>query len=86
MEAVRWLRESGLAVSQEDAASAPELGADAVLVVTAGESRARFAVELKRRTPYPNELAGLSPVHEMLSRLGEPLLVVLSCPSRWGLR
>jgi hypothetical protein len=75
MEAVRWLQESGLAVKQQDAAPVPGPAADAVLVVAAGGSSARFAVELKQRAPYPNELVGLGRVREKLSRLGEPLLV-----------
>ncbi|MHB8670962.1 MAG: hypothetical protein ACYDAD_10480, partial [Acidimicrobiales bacterium] len=36
----------------------------------------RFALEEKARTPYPNELSGLAPLQEALSRLGQPLLVV----------
>jgi hypothetical protein len=75
MEAVRWLQESGLAVRQQDAAPVPGRGADTVLVVAAGDSSARFAVDLRQRAPYPNELAGLGRLRETLSRLGEPLLI-----------
>jgi DNA-binding transcriptional ArsR family regulator len=75
MEAVRWLQGSGLAVRQQDAAPVPGRGAETVLVVAAGNSSARFAVDLRQRAPYPNELAGLGRLRETLSRLGEPLLI-----------
>jgi hypothetical protein len=84
MEAVRWLQESGLAVEQLEAALVGDAHADAVLVVTAGDSRARFAVGLKPRAPYPNELAHLRQLREGLSRLGEPLLVVPFVPEALG--
>ena len=54
MEAVRWLLDSGLVVEQQDVVAVPDARADAVLVVTGGDSSARFAVELKQRAPYPN--------------------------------
>jgi hypothetical protein len=84
MEAVRWLQESGLAVEQLGAAPEGDAHADAVLVVTGGDRSARFAVELKQRAPYPNELAHLQPLRERLSRLGEPLLVVPFVPEPLG--
>jgi hypothetical protein len=54
----------------------PGADADAVLVVAAGGTSARFAVEVRQRAPYPNELAGLARLRAMLLQLGEPLLVV----------
>jgi DNA-binding transcriptional ArsR family regulator len=84
MEAVRWLLDSGLVVEQQDVVAVPDTRADAVLVVTGGDSSARFAVELKQRAPYPNELADLGRVRESLSGLGEPLLVVPFVPEPLG--
>jgi DNA-binding transcriptional ArsR family regulator len=75
MDAVRWLRESGVTVEQHDEQVA---GGDAGLVldVFAGGARARFVVEEKGRAPYPNELAGLGRSQELLAGRGTPLLVV----------
>jgi DNA-binding transcriptional ArsR family regulator len=75
MSTVQWLRESGLAVQQSEPGLAGDARADAVLEVAAGDQSARFAVEVKQRAPYPNELEGLGRVRETLSRLGQPLLV-----------
>lgn len=85
MEAVRWLQESGLTVEQLEPALAGDADADAVFVVTGGDRSARFAVELKQRAPYPNELAHLRELRERLSRLGEPLLVVPFVPEALGI-
>ncbi len=84
MEAVRWLQESGLAVEQRQASPEGHAYADAVLVVAGGERSARFAVGLRQRAPYPNELARLQQLQEALSRLGEPLLVVPFVPEALG--
>jgi DNA-binding transcriptional ArsR family regulator len=75
MEVVRWLRESGLDVEQQQVEATAGEGADAVLVVAGVGDRARFAVQMRRRAPYPNELADLSKLRESASRMGEPLLV-----------
>jgi hypothetical protein len=64
MDAVRWLQDSGLTVKQLEPALVGDAHADAVLVVTGGDRSARFAVELKQRAPYPNELAHLRQVWE----------------------
>jgi len=75
MNTVQWLRESGLAVQQLEPGLAGGARADAVLEVAAGGQHARFAVEVKQRAPYPNELERLGRLRETLSRLGQPLLV-----------
>jgi hypothetical protein len=76
MDAVQWLRESGLAVKQSDASLPGDADADTVLEVAAGGRSARFAVEVKQRAPYPNELDRLGRLRKKLARLGEPLLVM----------
>src|ERR1017187_7405601 len=75
MEVVRWLRESGLDVEQHQVGASAGEGADAVLVVAGVGDRARFAVQMRRRAPYPNELAYLGKLRESASWMGEPLLV-----------
>jgi hypothetical protein len=75
MEAVRWLRESGVAVAEREIARQGGAAADAVLDVTLGDHSARFAVELRQRAPYPNELGHLRQLRKALSQWGEPLLV-----------
>jgi DNA-binding transcriptional ArsR family regulator len=49
---------------------------DAVLDLTLGKVRATFAVEEKRRAPYPNELTRLQPTQKSLAGVGTPMLVV----------
>ncbi|MGI8633494.1 MAG: hypothetical protein ACR2NA_13250 [Solirubrobacterales bacterium] len=49
---------------------------DAILDLTLGKVRARFAVEEKRRAPYPNELPKLHAVRKSLAEVGAPMLVV----------
>jgi len=80
MEVVGWLRESGLDVEQQQVGATAGEGtdpirSDAVLVVAGVGDRARFAVQVRRRAPYPNELADLSKLRESASWMGEPLLV-----------
>jgi hypothetical protein len=75
MEAVRWLRESGLKVEDRASADEADAGLDAVLDVAADGHSTRFAVQVKRRAPYPHEMEGLErPWHELAGR-GHPLLV-----------
>jgi len=73
MDAVRALRnaEVGVVVVQ----STDDAGIDAVLKVSAGSARSRFAVEVKGRAPYPNELSHLAAQRERIARHGEPMLV-----------
>ncbi|MHB1873422.1 MAG: hypothetical protein ACYCPF_01005 [Streptosporangiaceae bacterium] len=73
MSAVQWLRESGLAVEDHGAAGSV---ADSVLDVMADDRRARFAVLLKRRAPYPHEVERLERTRRELAGRGCPLLVV----------
>jgi hypothetical protein len=75
LEAVRWLRESGVTVEQDNERGA-SLDIGLVLDVLAGGGRTRFAVELKGRAPYPNELAGLERSQQALAGRGTPLLIV----------
>jgi len=86
MEMVRWLRESGLDVEQEqEQVQAPaDASADTVLVVAGGGHSARFAVRMKQRAPYPNELAGLGKIRQSTSRVGVPLLVAPFVPEPVG--
>jgi hypothetical protein len=76
MDAVRWLRGSGLTVDYMDGAEKASAPVDAVLDVLASGRRARFAVEEKKRAPYPNELGRLGLAQEELARHGQPLLVM----------
>ena len=75
MNTVQWLRESGLAVKQSEASIPSDAHADTVLEVAAGGQGARFAVEVRQRAPYPNELERLGRLRKTLARLGEPMLV-----------
>jgi hypothetical protein len=83
MEAVRWLQESGLTVEQREAALG-DAEANVILVVAGGDRTAWFAVELRQRAPYPNELAHLRRSRKALSRLGAPLLVAPFVPEALG--
>lgn len=73
MSAVQWLRESGLVVEDHGAAGSV---ADSVLDVMADDRRARFAVWLKLRAPYPHEVERLERTRRELAGRGCPLLVV----------
>jgi hypothetical protein len=76
IEALSWLRESGVTVEQHHAASELDAHVDAVLDVSVDDRKVRFVVEAKRRTPYPHELDRLQPAWWKLRRVGQPLLVV----------
>jgi hypothetical protein len=52
---------------------------DAMLDLALGNVRATFAVEGRRRAPYPNELAKLQPIQKSLAGIGTPMLVVPLC-------
>lgn len=54
--------------------------ADALVDVDAGGKLVRFAVEEKRRAPYPNELPGLEQRRHTLEQFGRPLLVAPFIP------
>src|SRR5215471_7058198 len=74
MEAVRWLRESGLRVEDYAAANRADAGVDAILDVAADGRSTRFAVQVKRRAPYPHEVDLLEPSWRELARQGRPLM------------
>lgn len=76
MDALRWLRESGVAA--ELVASPSQQGdvrLGAALDLAAGNATTRFAVEEKRRAPYPSELVDLNERHHALASGGHPLLI-----------
>jgi hypothetical protein len=83
LEAIRWLRDSGVAVEQD---GGDGTGGDASLLlsVLAGGGRIRFAVEEKGRAPYPNELPGLGRSRQELAGRGTPLLIVPFVPEALG--
>jgi hypothetical protein len=75
MEAVRWLRQSGLRVKDHAAADRADAGVDAILDVAEDGRSTRFAVQVKRRAPYPHEVDRLEPSWRVLARQGRPLMV-----------
>lgn len=75
MEAVRWLRESGLNVEDRTAVNDAGAGADAVLDVAADGPSTRFVVQVKRRAPYPHEVERLERSRRELAGQGHPLMV-----------
>jgi DNA-binding transcriptional ArsR family regulator len=74
MEAVRWLRESGLKV-EDRTAEAADAGVDAILDVAADGHVARFAVQVKGRAPYPHEVERLQRSRRELAKFGHPMMV-----------
>jgi hypothetical protein len=76
MEVMGSLRNSGVVVEHHDMPTDARDHADEVLDVLADGRRARFALEMKKRAPYPGELQRRQVSWERLSRLGHPLLVV----------
>lgn len=85
MDVLRWLRKADVVVTRVDEPSAGgELQSDTVLDVKAGDAGARFVIEERRRTPYPNELSRLQGRYHDLSRAGHPLLVVPFVPEALG--
>jgi DNA-binding transcriptional ArsR family regulator len=74
MDAVRWLRESGLEVEDVTSASGTDAGIDAILDVAADGRSARFAVQVKSRAPYPHELEWLEQPRRQLAGRGHPLI------------
>jgi hypothetical protein len=75
MDAVRWLRESGLTVEDLTPADGTDAGVDAILEVETGDRGARFAVQAKSRAPYPHELERLKQSWHGLAARGHPLIV-----------
>ena len=60
MEAVRWLRESGLKVEDSTAADEADAGADAVLDVAADGHSTRFAVQVSGGRRIRTRWSGLN--------------------------
>jgi hypothetical protein len=77
MDAVRWLRESGLIVEDlTTTTGAADAGVDAIIDVTVGDQRTRFAVQVKSRGPYPHEVERLQRSWRELELRGHPLIIV----------
>lgn len=72
MDVTQSLREAGFTAR---ALSGKDNGVDALLEVDDGERQWTFAVETKRRAPYPNEVEDLKSRYLELQALGAPLLV-----------
>jgi hypothetical protein len=74
MDAVRWLRESGLKV-EDHTAEAVDVDVDAVLDVVADGHNVRFAVQVRGRAPYPHEVEDLERSRHELAERGHPLMI-----------
>jgi len=74
MDAVRWLRDSGLKVEDLTPADGADAGVDAILDVAVGDRSARFAVRAKSRAPYPHEVERLQRSWHDLDLHGHPLI------------
>jgi len=72
MDVTQSLREAGFTART---LPGEDNGIDALLEVGDGERQWTFAVETKRRAPYPNEVEDLKSRYLELEALGEPLLV-----------
>lgn len=75
MDAVRWLRESGLKVEDISPAGGVDIGVDSILDVAVGDRSARFSVQAKSRAPYPHEVERLQRSRHELTRYGHPLMI-----------
>lgn len=75
MDAVRWLRESGLKVEDRTTADETDTSVDAVLDVASDGHGTRFAVQVKGRAPYPHEVERLERSWRELAGRGLPLMV-----------
>lgn len=75
MDAVRWLRESGVTVEDLSPASSVDVGVDSILDVTVGDRSARFSVQVKSRAPYPHEVERLRRSWHGLEQYGHPLII-----------
>lgn len=77
MDALSALRTAGATVrSVERERRVRNRRIDAILNLTIGKVQAKFAVEEKRRAPYPNELSNLEPLRRSLDEVATPMLVV----------
>ena len=77
MDAVRWLRESGLKVEDLSPTGGEDVdvGGDSILDVTVGDRSARFSVQVKSRAPYPHEVERLQRSWHGLAQRGHPLMI-----------
>jgi hypothetical protein len=75
MDAVRWLRDSGLRVEDSTPTGGADTGVDAILDVAVGDRSARFAVQTKSRAPYPHEVERLQRSWHELELRGRPLMI-----------
>lgn len=77
MEVLPALQAAGATVRRvEREKRVHDLQVDAILDLTLGKVQARFAVEERRRAPYPNELPKLQSIRKALAEVGTPMLVV----------
>lgn len=77
MEVVRHLRQLGLSVHiKRKVAVGSGERLDAVVELHAEGVDSRFAAECRDRAPYPNELKRLDVKRGLISKYGEPLLIV----------
>src|SRR5680860_122066 len=71
MKASRDLQAAGVEVVRLD--SPPEC--DALIQIHVDSTKYRFAVEQRRRAPYPSEISSFLDQHEQLDRFGTPMLL-----------
>jgi DNA-binding transcriptional ArsR family regulator len=76
MDLIRQLRDAGLSAQSLPEPSGSDNGADMLLEVGEGDRKWIFVVQVKQRSPYPNEVADLESHRKQLEPKGEPLLVV----------
>lgn len=77
MDVVTVLQAAGATVRRvERQQRINDLHVDAIFDLALGEVQARFAVEERRRAPYPNELPTLESMRDSLAEVGTPVLVV----------
>jgi hypothetical protein len=76
MQVVSALEAAGVTVRVERKRRVHDQQIDAILDLTLGNVPAKFAVEERRRSPYPNELPTLEPVRKSLTEVGTPMLIM----------
>lgn len=83
IELANQLKEAGVKTSF---ARRPAGDFDAILDVDVDGIRQRFVVEIKSRSPYPNELDTFLATHDRISEFGTPLLLTSSISESVGNR
>lgn len=77
MDVIPWLKEAGLSARRlATGPSNSDSGADLLLEVSEGDRTWAFVVQVKHRSPYPNEVADLESQRTQLEHLGKPMLIV----------